>query len=200
MDSLQQLLDYLKTVSIQENPVVRPDSDAESLALEPYTWNRIHFSTVDEWMSVIRILRTMGPAQLFANRDSLTYKLFSAIMRQFSRAVAHECPFFEEKGDNVNRFLTENFDRFMDTFYNFQQEPNANTIYDPRLRKSASTFRGIARKEVQKHYNEHLRNKITGKLRTTSHVLIPVEYFWEGGEEYGDGTADHLPIQFVDDS
>ena len=150
-------------------------SDAESLALDPYTWNRIHFSTVEEWMSVIRILRTMGPAQLFANRDSLTYKLFSAIMRQFSRAVAHECPFFEEKGDNVNRFLADNFDLFMDTFPNFRHEANVNTIYDPRLRKNANSFRGIARKEVQKHYNEHLRNKMTGKL--TSHVLIPVGNF-----------------------
>lgn len=185
LDALQDLLNYLQTISIQENPVVKPESNAESLALEPYTWNRIHFSTIDEWMSVIRIMRTMGPAHLFANRDSLTYKLFSAIMRQFSRAVAHDCPYFEEKGDNVNRFLAENFDKFMNTFPNFNSEINANTIYDPRLRRNASSFRGIARKEVQKHYNEHLRNKLSGKLKATSHVLIPVENFWsEGDDDY----------------
>ena len=52
LDALQDLLNYLQTISIQENPVVKPESNAESLALEPYTWNRIHFSTIDEWMSV----------------------------------------------------------------------------------------------------------------------------------------------------
>ena len=195
LDSLQELLNYLRSVDC-DSPMVKPGCDAESLALEPYTWNRIQFSTVDEWMAVIRILRMMGPAQMFANRDSLTYKLFSATMRQFSRAVAHECPFFEEKGDNVNRFLTENFDKFMDTFVNFRNESIYQSsssssamvapthIYDPRLRRNCSTFRGIARKEVQKHYNEHLRNKMSGKLRATNHVLIPVENFCRSDSQY----------------
>jgi len=193
LESLQLLLDFLKTKNVQENPIVKPDSAPESLALDAYTWNRIHFQSVNEWVTVINFLRMMGPWHLFANRDSLTYKLFSAIMRQFSRAVAHECPYEEEKGDNVNRFLSENFERFIETFPKFRDDNNS--IIDPRLRRNASSFRGMARKEVQKHYNEHLRNKLLGKLRASTHVLIPVDCFFPTQEDFGENGVKEILFQ-----